>query len=80
MPCVTIRTGIVAADGQEEVLTEYVCDWPDCPNPAEHVMGVARDVGMVSVMCQVHAGIVHNRRSSGPVPKPSESEPPSSEV
>jgi hypothetical protein len=28
MPRLTIKTGIVAEDGQEEVLTEYLCDWP----------------------------------------------------
>jgi hypothetical protein len=26
MPRLTIKTGIVAEDGQEEVLTEYLCD------------------------------------------------------
>ena len=46
MPWVTIRTGIVAADGQEAVLREYLCDWPDCAHVAEHVVGVVRDVAM----------------------------------
>jgi hypothetical protein len=45
MPWVTIRTGMKSADGQEQVLKEYLCDWPDCANVAEHVVGIARDNG-----------------------------------
>ena len=76
MPRVTIRTGIVAADGQEEVLTEYLCDWPGCVNTAEHVVGVVRDVALVSVLCSQHAGEQKNRSSSEPSSQPPESDPP----
>ena len=55
MPRVTIRTGIIGPNGQEEVLTEYMCDWPDCPNVAEHVAGVVRQLGLAAVMCDQHA-------------------------
>jgi hypothetical protein len=39
MPFVTIKTGFESAEGQEEVLTEYFCDWPGCPNVAVHPLG-----------------------------------------
>jgi hypothetical protein len=55
MPRVTIRTGILAADGQEQQLSEYLCDWPDCPNIATQVVGCVREVGLSSVMCHEHA-------------------------
>lgn len=55
MPRVTIRTGIIGPNGQEEVLTEYMCDFPDCPNVAEHVAGVIRELGVAAVMCDQHA-------------------------
>ena len=76
MSHVTIRTGIVAADGQEEVLTEYLCDWPGCPNTAEHVVGVARDVALVSVLCPEHAREPKNGSSSKPSSNPPQAESP----
>ena len=64
MPLVTIKTGISAPDGQEEVLTEYICDWPDCPNVAEHVAGVVREPALAAVMCRAHAAMLHKRKSA----------------
>jgi hypothetical protein len=55
MPVVTIRTGVMAADGAEEIITEYLCDVPDCPNTAEHVMGWAREMGRGYALCAEHA-------------------------
>jgi hypothetical protein len=56
---------MVAADGREAVLTEYLCDWPDgCANVAEHVLGVAPDVGIASAVCREHAAALQKRRSS----------------
>ena len=55
MPQVTISTGIIAPDGQEEKLTEYFCDWPDCPNVATHVLGYAKDIGIRTAVCKQHA-------------------------
>ena len=63
MPQVTIKTGIVGADGQEEVLSEYLCDWPDCPNVAEHVLGVVRELGGSAVICREHAELLRKRAS-----------------
>jgi hypothetical protein len=63
MPWVAIKTGIVAADGQEVVLREYLCDWPDCAHVAEHLLGVVRDVAMARAVCPEHAAMMQN----GPV-------------
>jgi hypothetical protein len=57
VPRVTLRTGI-ASNGQEEVLHEYLCDWPDCPNVAVNVLGFVREIGLVSVVCDEHASTV----------------------
>ena len=65
MPWVTIKTGLAAADGDETVLREYLCDWPGgCANVAEHVMGVAPDVGIVCAVCREHAAALQKRTSS----------------
>ena len=64
MPRVTIRTGIIAPNGQEEVLTEYLCDWPDCPNVADHVAGVVRELAFAAVMCSEHAAMLNKRKSA----------------
>ena len=61
MPCVTIRTGFLDANGQEEIITDYLCDWPDCANVAERVMGVAREVQAISVLCREHATELQKR-------------------
>ena len=54
MPRVTIKTGSVAANGQEEVLTEYLCDWQGCPNVAVHVVGSVRELATTYVVCREH--------------------------
>jgi len=57
MPQVTIETGFVGLDGHEEKLTEYLCDWPGCPNIATHVLGFVRGIGMRSAVCDEHMTI-----------------------
>ena len=52
MPQVTIRTDV---DGREETLTEYMCDWPDCPNVAVHVLGIVRELRLRAAVCAEHA-------------------------
>ena len=34
MPQATLRINV---DGREETLSEYICDWPDRPDPGIHV-------------------------------------------
>jgi hypothetical protein len=55
MPLVMIKTGMAGADGQEVVLKEYLCDWPNCANVAEEVVGIVREIGQACVMCGEHA-------------------------
>lgn len=59
MPQVTLS--LETDDGNEETLTEYICDWPDCPNTAEHVVGVVRELRVVSVVCKTHATMLASR-------------------
>ncbi len=56
----TIKTGLTTPDGREELLTEYVCDHPGCPNIATHVLGCVMELGLVSAVCDEHA---HKLRS-----------------
>ena len=55
MPRVTIKTGIVGADGHEEELTEYLCDHPGCPNFATQVLGCIRELRAYAAVCEQHA-------------------------
>ena len=57
MSRVSIATGFTAEDGREEVLCEYLCDVPDCPNPAAQVMGFARELGGGFAVCAEHAAV-----------------------
>jgi hypothetical protein len=54
MPLVTIKTGFQSPDGKEETLTQYICDWPGCPNPAVHVLGSIRELRALAVVCEEH--------------------------
>ena len=63
VPQVTLRTGF-ESDGEEEVLREYLCDWPDCPNIAVHVLGVAKELGLCSVICAEHAAMIDRSRNT----------------
>ena len=55
MPQVTIKTGFTTSDGSEEELTEYLCDYPECPNIATHVLGVLTELRLIAVACDEHA-------------------------
>ena len=58
MPQVTIRTTF---DGREETLSEYLCDWQDCPNVAVQVVGVVRELRIHTAVCAEHAALLANR-------------------
>ena len=66
MPLVRIKTGFRGEDGRDEILLEYLCDWPDCGKVAEHVLGVVRELGSVSV-CKEHAP-KPGKRTDDPAP------------
>ena len=40
-------------DGQEEELTEYMCDSPGCPNIAIQTLGVV-ELGFFAAVCEQH--------------------------
>jgi hypothetical protein len=63
MPWMGINTGVPGADGQEIVLSEYLCDWPDCANVAEQVVGVVRELRRAFVVCREHAARLPKRAS-----------------
>ena len=54
VPRVTIRTGFRAPDDQEEVLTEYLCDWPGCANVAVHTLGCIAELRAAAAVCEEH--------------------------
>lgn len=55
MARVVIATGIAGADGEEQKLSEYLCDCPNCPNYATEVVGFSRELGMALAVCSEHA-------------------------
>lgn len=57
MPQVTIRTVV---DGREEAISEYVCDWPDCPHMGTHFFAVPA-LRSRAVVCAEHAARIENR-------------------
>jgi len=62
VPQVTIRTGFTGANGEEEVLTEYICDWPECANVAVEVFGYTRERGVFAAVCEEHAVTIKTDR------------------
>ncbi|MGH9146809.1 MAG: hypothetical protein ACRD1Q_08880 [Vicinamibacterales bacterium] len=61
MPLVIINSGEAAGDGGEERLLEYMCDYPNCPNRAERVIGFVREIGGGFAVCLRHAAILEGR-------------------
>ncbi len=59
MPRVTLRAD--TPDSKEETLTEFICDWPGCPNVAEHVPGVVRELRTFAAVCPQHAKMLAER-------------------
>ena len=55
MPRVTIKTGILGPDGREEQLSEYLCDYPGCPNIATQSLGCVVELRIQAVVCDEHA-------------------------
>jgi hypothetical protein len=54
MPRVTLRAVI---NGREESISEYMCDWSDCPNIAVEVVRFVRELRICTVMCAEHAAM-----------------------
>lgn len=68
MPQVVLKTGIAGPDGKEEILTAYICDWPDCPNMAEHVLGTISELGLSRSVCNEHLAAIKARSRREPNP------------
>jgi hypothetical protein len=45
----------LTVDGREETLSEYMCDWSDCPNIAVAVEGFIPSLRITSALCAEHA-------------------------
>jgi hypothetical protein len=72
MPLVTIKTGLLDAEGHEEILVEYMCDAHDCPNIAVRVLGVIKELRTMAMVCEEHAPPRRPRAEpSGPKAEPS---------
>ena len=65
MPRVTIKSGTIGADGQEVILYDYMCDWPDCPNVAEHMIGEIVELRATVLVCSEHAVMIRRPRPPG---------------
>jgi hypothetical protein len=63
MPRVTLRAAD-SADGKEDTVSEYICDVPDCPNVAVHVVGVVRELRTFVAVCADHARRLAERSKS----------------
>jgi hypothetical protein len=63
MPHVTLRATV---NGHEETMSEFICDWPDCPNVATEVIGFVRGLRLRSAVCAEHAAQIANGRDKGP--------------
>lgn len=61
MPVVTLRTVV---NDREEAVSEYICDWPDCPNVATVVVGAVRELRLRSALCAEHAAHLANARNA----------------
>jgi hypothetical protein len=51
---VTIKTGLITPDGQEEQFSEYLCDSPGCQDIATRVLGVVRELRAFAAVCDEH--------------------------
>jgi hypothetical protein len=62
VPQIVIKSGQILRDGREDVITEYMCDVPGCPNIATQVVGRVRDLALARVVCREH--LIEQQRSS----------------
>jgi hypothetical protein len=62
VPRVTIKTGFPTPEG-EEILAEYLCDWPECPNVGVHLLGCIPEIRAMAIVCEEHSpGQPQNKR------------------
>jgi hypothetical protein len=54
-PRVAIKTGLIEPDGRDEELTEYLCDYPNCPNIATRMLGCLVELRLMAAVCEEHS-------------------------
>ena len=57
MPQATLRINV---DGREETVSEYICDWPDCPAVGTYMFAVP-GLRLRAVVCAEHAALITQR-------------------
>ena len=55
MPWVIVEPGLRGPRSYREKLTTYLCDWGECPNPAEEVVGFVVGLAACVALCKEHA-------------------------
>jgi hypothetical protein len=59
MPWVVIKTGLKTPEGDDEVLREYLCDYPGCTNVAIRMLGLIVELRQMAMVCAEHAPEPH---------------------
>jgi hypothetical protein len=55
MPWVIAEPGLNGPKSYREGSKTYLCDWPDCANPAEEVLGCIAELAAFVAVCKEHA-------------------------
>ena len=55
MPWVIVEPGVGGPRSYREKVTTYLCDWPDCLNAAEHILGCVKELAACVALCKEHA-------------------------
>lgn len=55
MPQVTVKSGSLGPEGEDDKISAYFCDAPNCPNMATAVIGCFRELRLRVALCDEHA-------------------------
>jgi len=55
MPWVIAEPGVGGPRSYREKVTKYLCDWPDCTNTAEQIIGCVKELAACVALCKEHA-------------------------
>jgi hypothetical protein len=61
VPRVTISATF---DGQDETMSEYICDFKDCPNIAVEVLGIVPELRVSAAVCAEHAAEIAKQKNA----------------
>jgi hypothetical protein len=65
MPWVIVEPGVGGPRSYRENVTTYLCDWPDCLNTAEQIMGCVKELAACVALCKQHAKEAGSKKVSG---------------